>query len=492
MDDAELQHSLDELAANPEAALDRVPVKRDAAGKVLERPLSLFSTDDIATGDFVRHRDELRRRFHALIDGRVVALENLKPGKAPIESSDRPEQLVGKVPYRTLAEMEAHGLLSAALDVLPWSDDYWPFYLGCIARRYADPHFPKSRTWSNNYEYAKSHPAQEIVDSGSTAAINQLSPAEKYDLLMGDRRFTLTAAMWEQGKEYADRKGKVEKWMGICHGWAPASYMVSRPSKEVIVLAADGQTRLRFYPSDIKALISLLWANADYPVKMVGGRTDVKKPRLDDHGRVVNDEAFDPNPGTWHMVVVTQLGVLRRCFVMDTTYDYEIWNQPVCSYEYRYFNPQTMQLVQDLQSATVPRDAYTRDRFREHRGRNAASFVGVIMKVGYIVETDPDHRTTDQPSRSDVNTVTYKYDLELDEQGRIVGGEWHVGRTHPDFLWTPLPDVRVTTAADSFAKGDWSLDQPVPEEWRKAALRASELAMPLAKVVEALVRLANS
>ena len=42
--------------------------------------------------------------------------------------------------------------------------------------------------------------------------------------------------------------------MGICHGWAPAAFMVQRPTKMVEVLAADGKTKIKFYPSDIKAL----------------------------------------------------------------------------------------------------------------------------------------------------------------------------------------------------------------------------------------------
>ena len=54
-----------------------------------------------------------------------------------------------------------------------------------------------------------------------------LSPAEKYDLLVGDANYGLTKQMWNAGKGYHDRYGSVESWMGYCHGWAPAAYAVA-------------------------------------------------------------------------------------------------------------------------------------------------------------------------------------------------------------------------------------------------------------------------
>jgi hypothetical protein len=40
--------------------------------------------------------------------------------------------------------------------------------------------------------------------------------------------FTLTQANAEGGRYYYENYGNVEAWMGICHGWAPASYMMKR------------------------------------------------------------------------------------------------------------------------------------------------------------------------------------------------------------------------------------------------------------------------
>ncbi|MFO0579351.1 MAG: hypothetical protein U1A78_35565 [Polyangia bacterium] len=489
--DAELQKSLDEFAADPRGASSKNPIKRDENGALIERPRTAFDASDLADGHFALHRDSLRKTFHTVIDGVMVSLEGCTPGKAPIEAIDRPENLVDQLAYRTLTEMETNGLRKASLAITPWSDDYWALYLGCLGKRYSDPDFPGSEDWEENYEYVRENPVQQVLASGSAKAVDQLSPSEKYDLLIGDASGSLTTAMWNEGKWYFDRNGAVETWMGICHGWAPASYMLSRPTREVILLAADGKTKLRFYPADIKALASLLWANANTVSRLIGGRCNDKNPACDENGRVISSKVFDTNPGTWHLCVVNQIGVNKRSFVMDATYDYEVWNQPICRYEYKYFNPQTLKVAKDLKSAKVTKARFTKDRFRKYRSASAASFVGVMMEVSYVAEHEPTTRATDGAANDNINTVLYKYDLELDANGRIIGGEWYTGKAHPDFLWTPPPGTRAISEAEQFATGDWSADTALPEAWRRAARRAAGSNLPLAKIVEALIRFSN-
>lgn len=64
------------------------------------------------------------------------------------------------------------------------------------------------------------------------------------------------------GRVYYEDTGKVETWMGICYGRAPASYMIACPEQSIEVLALDRKTKINFYLSDVKALGSLLWANS--------------------------------------------------------------------------------------------------------------------------------------------------------------------------------------------------------------------------------------
>lgn len=491
MDRTEIQRVLDQFRQNPRAAMARIPTKWDALGRPLPRGNTLFTPAEIRGNRFVSSKDSVRRTFHSIVDGAVVTLDQVLPGRAPFAGNDRAENLVDQLRYTKAADIDAAGLSRAKLAETPWSDDYWPTYLGLLGRRYADPSFPASSDWEQNFNYIQAHPSQGIVSGGDAAAIDRLSPSEKYDLLVGDRRGTLTAAMWDEGKWYHDQQGDVESWMGICHGWAPAAYMLPRPSRAVIVTAANGITKLRFYPSDIKALASLLWANAGAATKFIGSRSNDRDPATDESGRVVSGEVFDTNPGTWHMSVVNQIGVSKRSFIIDATYDYEVWNQPVVGYEYSYFNPQIMQYANDRGGATVARSQFTNDRFKRYRSTAYTTVVGVAMRVSYVVETSPSHRTTDAPALDAVNAADYYYDLEMDAAGRILGGEWYMN-VHPDFLWTPRPGARVVTPGDRLATGTWSPTAPMPASWRNAAARMSANKLPLAKVVERLIQLANT
>jgi hypothetical protein len=481
MNHEELQYVLDELERDPKAAMDRVPPKR---GEGAARAPCPFSAKAIEDGTYVEQRDRIRGLLYTPPAGE----ESLD--EAAIKRNDRPENLVDELRYVRPADMDAAGLSRAALAESPWSDDYWAIYLGILGKRYDDPNFPGSEDWKVNFDYIKANPAASVVASGGAAAIDRLSPSEKYDLLVGDARGTLTAAMWAEGQGYYDSYGKVEPWMGICHGWAPVAYMLPRPRKAVTALAADGRTRIRFYPSDMKALASLLWANAGTETRFIGGRCAETKPKTDAMGRALVASAFDTNPGTWHMCAVNQIGAGKRSFVMDATYDYEVWNQPVYAYQCWYFNPEALKIVPTLREATVARGDFKRDRFRKYRTSSYASIAGVVMRVKYVVETRPSHAPEDAPSRDGIESVDYYYDLELNESGTILGGEWYQNR-HPDFLWTPPRGARAVSSWDASATGAWRADAVMPASWRSAAIGAAGSAQPLAKIVEGLIQLAN-
>ena len=478
---------LEEFDRDPAATLARVPAKYDVDGQMLAVETA-FSPGDIRAGRDVSGRDTLRKTLSTLDNGVLIRLGDILPGRAPCADSDRAEGLVDRLEHRTLEAMQAAGLAAATLAESPWSDDYWALYTGVLGKRYADEQFPGAADWRLNYEHIQRHPARDIVARGDSDAIDRLAPAEKYDILVGDADMGLTQRMWAEGKYYYDASGEVESWMGICHGWAPASYCLPRPRRAVDVLAADGRTRLRFYPSDIKGLATLLWANADTVSRFVGGRCNDKDPALDSSGRLSSERCFDTNPGTFHLSVVNQLGACRRSLVMDATYDYEVWNQPLHAYRYALFNPQTRRYAPTVAAARVGRADYTRDHFRGHRSAAATAFVGVMMQLTYVVETRPSHTVEDSPARDQLRTVRYLYDLELDADGAIIGGEWYTNK-HPDFLWTPPPNTRARTPADGQISGTWTPGAVVPEAWRRPAWRASASASPspLAAVVEALI-----
>lgn len=57
------------------------------------------------------------------------------------------------------------------------------------------------------------------------------------------------------------------------------------------------------------------------------------------------------------------------------------------------------------------------------------------MKFTYVKEKFPNHRNNDSKSDDKLETQIYNYDLELNQDGKIIGGEWHTDN-HPDFIWT--------------------------------------------------------
>lgn len=481
--EAEINARLEAFNRNPVAFMNEKPTKYDANGHPVAG-VSLFSASTIANRRFVEARDIARQR--ALVAG------SHGTARAAAASNDNAANLVDALRYNKLQDMENARLKQAKLAESPWSDDYWALYKGELGARYADPNFPNSENWQQNWNYIAANPAAAIVTSRSASRINRLSPSEKYDAILGDTNSTLTKRMWADGKNFYDATGSVETWMGICHGWAPAAYMLARPRRAVTVVTPDN-IPIKFFPSDIKALSSLLWANMPARTRFIGGRCNDKNPAMDQStGRVISAQCFDTNPGTWHLAVVNQIGAAKRSMVFDVTFDYEVWNQPVHGYSYTYFNPQTRKATNTLAQAKVAVSAYTNDKFKRFRSPLARSVVGVSMLVSYVVETSPSQREDDSPSYDAIQQVAYEYDLELDANDVIIGGEWYRNE-HPDFLWTPAKGTPAQTRYEAVASGTWDdIRRAMPVSWRTAGIQAATNDYaPLAKVVERLLAFSN-
>lgn len=524
-----INHYLKNFRNNPIEAMQQVPPKLNSKGELLKT--NFFTAQDIATSTYDTSRSEIRN----LLSRTSVS------SRAAIANNDNPQKLTDQFKYETLVTIHEAGLRSAQLSTQPWSGDYWATARGGLASRYADVNSIQG-TWDQCYEYTQTHPSKVILTSGSEVWINELSPAEKYDALVGDTKETLTRASWAVGKKYFDAHQEVPSWFGICHGWAPASYMLARPVNSIKLLTPNNLT-LTFYPCEIKALCSLLWAQSSPKTRFIGGRCNSKEVQFDpDTGRVITvynpylaedygtevptpapgeprvgeteislsqphydettgaesrtggrsneSDCFDTNPGTWHLAVVNQLGVSKRSMVMDATFDHEVWNQPLLGYKYTYFNPHTLQQTEELSQATVSKAAFTSDIFQKYRSPKAVSFVGVVMRVSYMVETGNSQESPDQPEYDQVGNVDYYYDLEIDNTGKIIGGEWYTN-THPDFLWTPPKNEHAFSRYEHLASGTWDSQQALPASWRAAALKASADLTPLAKIVEQMVQLSR-
>jgi hypothetical protein len=465
---------------NPKKVMnDRLP-KRDRNGRVINKVESNFTDEEVRTGDFIRSKDKVRLKIIEHADAETFSA---------IQDRDRVEDLVqisGEI-LRNVSQMDGAALQNGRTPMKPWGDWYWPFYRGLLGARYADPEFPRGTHFPTNYNYVLNRGAWSIFDSGPDARIDNLSPSEKYDLIMGDSGLSLTAASWRRGQSFQDQSGTVATWMGICEGWAAASIMTPGPVRRVSVATPMGKS-VTFYPSDLRGLASLLWSSAAPRMRFISTRCNVKQPAQNANGRIIDQACFDPNPGTWHMTVVNQLGLGKKPFIMDSRYDYEVWNRPVISYKITYFNPQTSVQSQKAAAVTIPKALFTRDKFSEFRSDDARFVVGVSMDVTYASELRSHHL---EGSSFSSRIVKYVYDLELNAEGKIIGGEWYTN-SRPDFLYKPPEGSRAISFADyGLDPRDWDGQSPVPQQWREHAKEGATRNQPLAVVVERLMQRAQ-
>lgn len=422
-------------------------------------------------------------------------------------------------------EMEKRGLNKADTKVQPWGGSYWPLYQGMVGNTYQDKDYStfifsivRNLDWKKNVRDYKKR-AEKVhpkIYELSEEELAKLAPSEKYDLLLGDTSFDLTNRVWA----YAEKWGNEKKWgflsainlpdgyripnanklmalwEGICHGWAVAAGHTERPEKTVTVTLPNGK-KMPFYPNDIKALISLMWANSTVQSNVIfeGNRCNKKNPDKDKNGRYIDVEkdrddtqllprCADVHPGIFHVSMVNILGIEGRSFVVDKTAEAAIANQPVSGYELYYFNPRTGK-EGTLAESVLSRSAYgDKDPFRVSRNPESTHIVGVEVKLKYIDWVFPKKKETDGPADDKISDFSFTYDLELDASGKVVGGQWRVkrkggqglfgGKTNqPDFFWVVPRDWKnYFQPISSLPKWDFASSTLPPQEFAPAARAA--------------------
>jgi hypothetical protein len=435
-----------------------------------------------------------------------------KAGKATSEGNDNVADLLhsyevdipgGKV-VRSISDIPAKGMTGLPL----WADDYWRMQWGLTSYRYsAKKEYTNYRTAIAAY----TQPNEWLAGQNLNEVIKAWSPAEKYDLTVGDTEFTLTNEQKEEGTDSTEANGNVPDWMGICHGWSASSIMTPNPKKTVNKIKGPDGIEVVWYPSDVRAMGSLSWANGSYANNFIGGRCDLKHPGTFKNGRLRNQECFDSAPNTFTLALGNMIGLAKKAFVIDKTFDFEVWNQPVQSYELTYYNPldpnaQTQDLKKDFEKVAVAYDAKfkAQDRFQGDgtkdnpmtRGKRNPSkgtwddskidyIVGVKATVVYLQEITPEWGNT--PGEEDLVRWSLHYDLELEENNKgdyiATGGEWH-NNDHPDFLW--VPQRGEVPSADQDDDYNYS-GKPTAELTKAAAKSSKDDGYPLCDVVSYLV-----
>lgn len=310
-----------------------------------------------------------------------------------------------------------------------WSETYWPSNLGGIAYRWNHPN-------PQPFKF-KLHTKEELKKM-SEAELSQLSPAELYDIAMGDYRYTLTRKVLSKFSE------RDLWWEGICHGWAVAASNYPEPMKTSIT-NRDGIT-VPFGSSDVKGLISMHDAfNGKGHNARVGDRCDVAgKVKGEESSRdgVVpvptdrqknKDNCADVNAGSFHIVLASMIGLNSQGFVADVDRFNDVWNQPVTGYESEVVGDVAL-TPQDVSNGV---DRKVRVKTKMIFGEELVFYTPEEASEGTLgfVSKEP---VTGTPAQT-FKHRDYDYVLELDRLGNIIGGEW-ISESRPDFIWLRAKD----------------------------------------------------
>lgn len=306
-----------------------------------------------------------------------------------------------------------------------WSESYWPSNKGGIAYRWnhPDPQPFKFRLHS-----------RDEIQGMSQQQLSQLSPAELYDIAMGDYNYTLTRRAL---KLYNPRD---LWWEGICHGWAQAAANYPEPAP-VVVTNPQG-VRVPFGSSDVKALLAMHDAYnfkgttfaflgkrcaANGKVTGEGDERD-RNPNPPPLEAQNTEECKDVNAGAFHVVTANMIGIHSRGFVADIDRFNDVWNQPVTAYSSQIIGEEPVSSNHSSQGIS----RRLRMRMKFTYGEELKFYTPELEAEGKrnFVSKLPVTGTPHQEFRS----KDYEYILELDSRGRIIGGEW-ITETRPDFLW---------------------------------------------------------
>ena len=338
--------------------------------------------------------------------------------------------LVATRPVRfNFSELPLEGGLRDAR--LGWSETYWQANLGGVAYRWnhPDPQPFRYRLFS-----------KKELALMSEEELSQLSPAELYDIAMGDYKYSLTKKVLKMN--YPDDLW----WEGICHGWALAASNYPEPDR-VVITNKDG-IQVPFGASDVKGLLSLhdAW-NSRGLYSRVGDRCavvgKVEGEAFPEDGIVPfpgrkaaeSENCRDVNAGAFHVVISSMLGLNGQGFVADVDRFNDVWNQPVVGYK--------SSIIEELPVSPSEASQGVARRVRVKTDMEYGDELEFYSKklvdegVKGFVQKEP---VTGTPYQNR-GVRHYEYVLELNSRGDIVGGEW-ISESRPDMLWMKRPDAK--------------------------------------------------
>lgn len=272
---------------------------------------------------------------------------------------------------------------------LAWPGSHWPSYLGSISHRWSS---------SNPQNFSYKYNSREELQSMEMHLLDELSPAEKFDIYLGDYNYSTVRSIRSR---YSPNENE---WHGICHGVAVAA--LNHPEPKAIVVKTKDNIELEFYASDLKGLLSYFYARYSTTRSyQVGKRCYSRRRRSNCKGL---------NAGSFHILISNFIGLKDKPIIVDTDQMSEVWNHVAMSYESYIVNESDPTLAS---------------------ARRAVKRIRIQTLVKYASAIAPKFQAVLGTEKAEYMDQNYDYYIELDKDGKIVGGEW-ISELKPDFVWT--------------------------------------------------------
>lgn len=275
-----------------------------------------------------------------------------------------------------------------------WSGDFWPTKKGSINRR-----------WKGATRIGFHHrsPTLDELRLMTPEKIAELSPSEKFDLLMGQYDYPLRKEV-----SLIAANEEAEVWEGLSNGWATASYLHSEPQSKTL-MNPEG-IAVAFGSEDIKGLLAYYYSYHHTPEAMaMVGKPCETRSCLD-----------DVTAATFHLALANSLGKKKTGFLMDLDRTRAVWNHPVVSYVTEYRG-----LAKLHEKATA----------------GTHSIIKLKTTVTYIDEAMSQTWAPVLGTANQLETKQlYQYWLHLDQKNHVIGGEWK-SNERPDYLWKMDEDL---------------------------------------------------
>ena len=290
----------------------------------------------------------------------------------------------------------------------PWAGNYYPMASDGIATRW-QRHFGSELSEETSADHTRGSETRlnrARVLEMDAATLNQLSPAEKMDIFLGDYSFKITRR--ELRSRGTLRRPTPQSWEGFCNGVRAAGLLAPEPVNSIKVQNPDG-VEIEFAAADLKALIGASYFYVE-KYNQIGNPTR--------RGEAKNL----PNAAVFDMALRQMIGEAKKGFVIDVNSTSEIWNETIVGYT------RSMQEERDLTESEASKHP-TAQMAREYR-----LVLRTLGEIG-ISRSNRETREGVASGRYTTSKVAY-YTVFMKNNGQIVDGEWTGGEI-PDFAWFP-------------------------------------------------------